>query len=111
MLDDGTMTEGPTGKPIRVNHNQLFKADFGRTTYGLLEDWDKLGKDIMQSRYDPTYTKGAYLPGATTMRDVDQLVLDNPDVIVGEAFADKYRNKHDIMGKHEKVAIRQKKCS
>lgn len=102
MLDDGTMTEGPTGKPIRVNHNQLFKADFGRTTYGLLEDWDKLGKDIMQSRYDPTYTKGAYLPGATTMRDVDQLVLDNPDVIVGEAFADKYRNKHDIMGKTRK---------
>lgn len=105
MLDDGTMTEGPTGKPFRVNHNQLFQADFGRTTYGLLEDWDKLGREIKKSRYDPTYPRGAYLPGATTARDVDQLILDNPDMIVGKVFADRYRNQHDTMGKTRKKLL------
>ena len=96
---------GPGGPPILVNEEQLEAAPLGRNTLGFLEQWDKLDRDIMKSKYNPDFQKGALLPGARTIRDAEALVADNPDMEVGPAWEMMYNKKYNTIGKQQKQVV------
>lgn len=102
---EGLDAEGPGGKPILVNQNQLAPAPLGVTTEGFLEDWDKLDRAVMDPKYNPDAFKGAYFPGALTTRDYSAVVRDNPTV-VGPAWEAQYSNKFDDRSKQRKRTVK-----
>ena len=91
VTEQGTRPGGP---PVLVNHDEIDEAPLGRNTLGLLEEWEKLDRDILQDKYAADFYKGANLPGARVARDTKALLAANPDLIVGPTWKEKQEMKY-----------------
>jgi len=101
---DDTRPGGPT---VLVNHSELEGAPLGRNTLGLLEEWEKLDRDILHDDYAADFYRGSNLPGARVARDTEGLIAANPDMIVGPTWKEKRDLKYgtDRLGEQRKKTI------